>query len=215
MKKIILIGLLIIAVFYIVKQKVYKPYMWQKATNTNEHRLQLGSFIFSKQSGSNGSQSNEDKFLVFKVIEIKGDFVRLSVVRQLSKKNTILESDFSTTSNKYEELKQNINRFVITGIQSNDLYEGDGTSFTLNDYLLRRYPNLMKSRYYYEDISEKEKNKPLPTNAGDLESFFSLVYSKEQIITNGKLILWVINNNLNNTPELFYRLSEDIELIVN
>jgi hypothetical protein len=53
--------------------------MWKKAINSPEHKLQLGSFIFSKQRGSNGSQSIENKYFIFKVIEVNGDYVRLSV----------------------------------------------------------------------------------------------------------------------------------------
>ncbi|MEO8535243.1 MAG: hypothetical protein ABI441_15910 [Flavobacterium sp.] len=216
MKKTILVTIIIsIAVFFIVKQMVYKPYMWKKAINSEEHKLQIGSFIFSKQRGSNGSQSLENQYFVFKVIEINGDYVRLSVIRKLSEKGTISEGDFSTTSNHYKTLKGNITSLIITPIQSEDIYKGEGPRYALNDYLLGKYPDLKMSRYYYEDISEETKNKPLPANALDLDLYFSLVYSKKEIIENGKLTPWIMNNSLNNTPEIADRLSERIEVIIN
>lgn len=202
MKKILLLSLLVIIVLYAFKQFVYNPYKWKKAINTPEHKLQLGSFIFSQQRGSNGSQSMQTYYYVFKVIEINGDYVRLSVIRQLSEKNNLKSSDFSTTKQAYNDLKNSIQKITITSILPEDLYKED-SSFTLNNYLLTKYPSLKQSRYYYEDV------KP-PT---DSQEFFSLVYSKEEIINKGKLIPWVLNNSV--TPELAERLSQNIDLILN
>ncbi|MCD0464969.1 hypothetical protein [Flavobacterium sp. ENC] len=216
MNKTILVVVIISAVvFFMVRQMVYKPYMWKKAIQSEAHKLQLGSFIFSKQRGSNGSQSFENKYFVFKVIEINGDYVRLSVIRKLSEKGTFSQGDFSTTSADYKTLKGNITNLLITPIQQEDLYKGDGPRFEMNDYLLQQYPDLKKSRYYYEDIPEETKNKPLPTNAMELNMYFSLVYSKKEIIENQKLSPWIMNNSLKNEPEIADRLSEKIDLIVN
>ena len=113
MKKILLISVIVLIAFYVLKEKVYKPFMWKKALNTKEHQLQLGSFIFSKETGINGSQSYQKYYFVFKVIEINGDYVRLSVIRQLSEKDNLRESDFSTTSEQYKSLKQNIKSLTI------------------------------------------------------------------------------------------------------
>nr|WP_294786776.1 hypothetical protein [uncultured Flavobacterium sp.] len=202
MKKILLLSLIVVIVLYAFKQLVYNPYKWKKAINTPEHKLQLGSFIFSQQRGSNGSQSMQTYYYVFKVIEINGDYVRLSVIRQLSEKNNLKSSDFSTTKQAYNDLKNSIQKITITPILPEDLYKED-TSFTLNNYLLTKYPSLKQSRYYYEDVKL----------ATDSQEYFSLVYSKEKIINKGKLIPWVLNNSV--TPELAERLSQNIDLILN
>jgi len=214
MKKILLISVFVVIAFYVLKEKVYKPYMWKKSLNTKEHQLQLGSFIFSKETGINGSQSYQKYYFVFKVIEINGDYVRLSVIRQLSEKDNLKESDFSTTSDQYKSLKQNIKSLTITPILFDDLYKGDGPRFTLNEYLLNKYPVLKKSRYYYEDIPEDSKNKSMPENPNDLEMYFSMVYSKKEIIENGKLVPWTMTNSFNGKP-LLSNYSKNIDLIIN
>lgn len=188
--------------------------MWKKAIQTKEHQLQLGSFIFSKETGINGSQSYQKYYFVFKVIEIDGDYVRLSVIRQLSEKDNLKESDFSITSDQYKSLKQNIKSLTITPILSEDLYKGDGDSFTLNDYLLNKYPVLKQSRYYYEDIPQESKNKGIPKKPDDYEMYFSMVYSKKEIIEKGQLIPWTMTNSFNNKP-LLSNYSKDIDLIIN
>ncbi|PBJ16057.1 hypothetical protein [Flavobacterium sp. ACN6] len=201
MKKVLFAGLLIIIILYAFRQLVYNPYKWKKAINTPEHKLQLGSFIFSKQRGSNGSQSMQTNYFIFKVIEINGDYVRLSVIRQLSEKDKI-RSGFSTKKEAYKDLKESIQKVTITPILPEDLYKGS-SSFTINDYLLDKYPSLQKSRYYSEDVK----------SSTDPREYFSLVYSKEKIIAKGKLVPWIISNS--DKPELAERLSENIELIVN
>jgi len=202
MKKILLVSLLIIIILYAFKQLVYNPYKWKKAINTPEHKLQLGSFIFSRERGSNGSQSMQTNYFIFKVIEINGDFVRLSVIRQLSEKDHIKQSNFSTTKQAYSDLKNNIQKITITPILSPDLYK-EGASYTLNDYLLGKYPSLKKSRYYYEDV-KAAPNSP---------EYFSLVYSKQEIINKGKLVPWLLRNS--DKPELVSNLSKNIDLILN
>ncbi|KFF04174.1 hypothetical protein [Flavobacterium reichenbachii] len=214
-KSILAILIITIAAFFILRQMVYKPFMWKKAISSEEHKLQLGSFIFSRQRGSNGSQSFKTNYFVFKVIEINGDFVRLSVIRRLSEKNKISEGNFSTTSAHYKEFKKTVQNLLVTPIIKEDLYKGEGPSFALNDYLIEKYPDLKKSRYYYEDIEKEQKNQPLPAHTLDLNLYFSLVYSKKEIIEKGKLTPWIMNNSLKNTPELADRLSENIDLILN
>ena len=213
MKKIILISLLIIAVFYVLKQFVYKPYAWKKAINSPEHKLQVGSFIFSKKRGSNGSQSMQNYYFAFKVIEINGDLVRLSVIRKLSDKNNLLQSDFSTTKEAYKNLKQNIQDLTITGILTEDLYKIDGATYTINGYLISKYPDLKTSRYYYQDIPVNKKNTPVPSNPDDLIMYYDLVYSKEEIIKNGRLAPYIMTNRTKG--EIDTGLSQDIDLIVN
>lgn len=202
MKKILIAGLLLIIAFYLVKQFVYNPYKWKKDIKTPEHKLQLGSFIFSKQRGSNGSQSMQNYYFVFKVTAISNDYVRLSVIRRLSQKDKLTSSDFSTSKEDYKTLKQTIKKITITAITSEDLYK-EGATFTINDYLLQKYPALKDSRYYYEVT-----NIPL-----DSQQYFDMIYSKKEILNNGKLVRYVLNNST--TPELAKRLSEDIDLIIN
>lgn len=214
MKKILIISLLALISIYSFKKMIYNPYIWKQTINSPEHKLQIGSFIFNKTTGVNGgSQSIRTDYYIFKVIEINGDHVRLSVVRQLSKNNTILQSDFSTTKENFEYLKKHINKITITGILTKDLFVGNYEPYTVNDYLLKKYPSLEKSRYYFEDIPEEMKNLPLPTDNNKLQDYFSTIYSKKEIIENGKLALWVLNNS--NNPELAKRSAEDIDLIQN
>ncbi|QYG07720.1 hypothetical protein [Janthinobacterium sp. PAMC25594] len=214
MKKILIISLLALVSIYAFKQMIYNPHIWKQTINSPEHKLQIGSFIFNKRTGVNGgSQSIQTDYYIFKVIEINGDHVRLSVIRQLSENNTISQSDFSTTKENFEYLKKHINEITITGILTKDLFAGDYELYTVNDYLLKKYPALKKSRYYFEDIPEDMKNLPLPTDNNKLQDYFSGIYSKKEIIENGKLVLWVLNNS--NNPELARNSSENIDLIQN
>jgi hypothetical protein len=130
----------------------------------------------------------------------------------LSQKDKLLQSDFSTTKEAYKDLKQNIGNTKITGILKEDLYKA-GPSYTLNNFLLEKYPSLLQSRYYFEEIPENKKNLPIPVDYNELQEYFSLVYSKDEIINKGKLVPWVLNNNT--TPELAERLSQNIDLILN
>ena len=214
MKKILIISLLALISIYVFKQIIYNPYIWKQTINSPEHKLQIGSFIFNKRTGVNGgSQSIQTDHFIFKVIEINGDHIRLSVVRQLSKNNTISQSDFSTTKEHFEYLKKHINEITVTGILTRDLFVGSYEPYTMNDYLLKKYPSLEKSRYYFEDIPEDMKNLPLPTDHIKLLDYFSSIYSKKEIIENGNLVLWVLNNSGN--PELAKNSAEDIDLIQN
>ncbi|WP_426089888.1 hypothetical protein [Janthinobacterium sp. PSPC1-1] len=214
MKKILIISLLALVSIYAFKQMIYNPHIWKQTINSPEHKLQIGSFIFNKRTGVNGgSQSIQTDYYICKVIEINGDHVRLSVVRQLSKNNTISQSDFSTTKENFKYLKKHINKITVTGILTKDLFVGNYEPYTMNDYLLKKYPSLEKSRYYFEDIAEDMKNLPLPTDNNKLQDYFSAIYSKKEIIENGKLVLWVLNNS--NNPELAKNSSENIDLIQN
>lgn len=212
MKKILALGLLALVALYVFKQMVYVPYMWKKAIASPDHRLQLGSYIFTNSLQPNGSQSLERSYMIFKVVAIEGDHVRLSVVRQLSPQTGPL-SGFSTTGSEYEMLKHSIHDLAITKIALVDLH-GEGPSYTLNDRLLAKYPSLKTSRYYFEDDTQMRKE--AAANAStvmEAEAYFSLVYSKDEIISNGRLVPWVLNNS--STPKLATGLSKKIDLIVN
>jgi hypothetical protein len=191
---------------------VYQPYIWKKAIASPEHRLQPGSYIFTNSMEHNGSQSRERRDVIFKVMEIEGDHVRLAVVRRLSPQTGPL-SGFSTTADEYASLKHTIHDLAITSIESADLY-GKAASHTMNDQLLAKYPALKTSRYYVEDDTGRRRE--AASNAAtvaDVEAYLSLVYSKEQIIANASLVPWILNNST--TPELSPGLSKKIELIVN
>jgi hypothetical protein len=218
-KKIItLVSLIALtAIFFIIKNQVDKI-IWQKKLTTAEHQLKLGSFIFSQPRPLPGKQTVEKVYLVFKVVHIDNDFVKLSVIRQLSIKDNLKDSDFSMTAAQYEDLKKTVIDTTITPIQVEDLHDGDGQSYVLNAHLLKKYPALKNSLFYYEDIADALKNKPAPIEAMQLNDYISLVYSREQIIKNGKLYPYSMNNyQINQRPELYPNphIAEDIELIIN
>lgn len=216
MKKAIIIAIITFVIFYILKEKTYRPYLWKRALNTQEHQLKEGSFIFSKQRGSNGSQSLENKYFVFKVTEITGDYVRLSVIRRLSKKDARVASDFSITSEQYQSLKENVQDLLITPILVEDLYKGDGPTFTLNGYLLEKYPALKTSPYYYEVVPYKLQNTIDNENLKNSDSYLDLVYSKKEILERAKLTPYRIKyNGKNNVPAAIRAYSESISLIKN
>ncbi len=181
---------------------VFRPYVWKKAINTSEHKLQLGSFIFSRQSGSNSSQSFQNYYFIFKVIEINGNYVRLSVIRQLSEKRQIKTIWFFDYKRGLLLFKRYYSENYGYSLSSWGFIQRK-YFFTLNTYLISKYPSLKQSRYYYEDVQ-------LSPNSRE---YFSLVYSKKEIINKGKLVPWILNNS--ETPELAERLSNNIDLILN
>lgn len=212
MKKILALGLLALVALYVFKQMVYVPYMWKKAIASPDHRLQLSSYIFTNSIEHNGSQSRERSYMIFKVVEIEGDHVRLAVVRQLSPQ-TGPRSGFSTTGEEYETLKRGIHDVTVTKIAQADLY-GKEASHTLNDQLLAKYPSLKTSRYYFEDDTELRREAAASAGTvAEAEGYLRLVYSKDEIIANARLVPWVLNNSP--TPELATGLSKKIDLIVN
>ena len=212
MKKILALSLLVLVALYVFKLMVYQPYMWKKAMDNPEHRLQLGSYIFTTSMEHNGSQSRERAYFVFKVVEIEGDHVRLAVVRQLSPQNGPL-SGFSTRKDEYASLKDGIRDVTVTKIAMADLY-GKEASHTVNDRLLAKYPSLKSSRYYFEDDTELRREAAAnPETVMEAEAYLRLVYSKDEIVSNGRLVPWVLNNSP--TPELAPGLSKKIDLIVN
>lgn len=213
MKKMLLIAVLAAMALYAFKSRVYDPFMWKKAMSSPEHALKPGSTIFANYRASNGSQSTTRKYFIFKVTQIHGDYVRLSVLRQLSEQGKLTESDFSTSEEDYQRLKKTIRSLVVTGIVREDLYRKDSKPYVLNDYLLAKYPALNTSRYYFEDIAVEEKERPAPDDRLQQIEYFSLLYSKKEIMEHGRLVPWVISNGPE--PELFHRMAEDIDVIIN
>lgn len=214
MKKIIIIILIALLAVYVVKRMVVDPYLWKKAIATPEHALKVGSFVFNQRRGHNGSQSMESQYFIFKVTEIQGDYVRMSVIRKLRAGNQIVQGDFSTTKQAYAQAKGNIRQLVITGISRDDLY-GRRTGrdpLQIDEYLLEKYPALKTSRYYFEDVPDNKRNRPVPDDQMGREEYFTLVYSKKEIIEHGRLVGWILNNSP--VPELS-NISEKIDLILN
>lgn len=214
MKKTLIIIVIALIAAYVVKRMVVDPYLWKKAIATPEHALKLGSFVFSKRRGHNGSQSMENQYFILKVTEIQGDYVRMAVIRKLKAGDQIVQGDFSTTKRAYEEAKGNIKNLVITGISRDDLY-GRRTGhdpLQIDDYLLEKYPALKTSRYYFEDVPENKRNRPVPGDRMEREEYFTLVYSKKEIIEHGRLVGWILNNSPE--PELS-NIVENIDLILN
>ena len=214
MKKTLIIIVIALIAAYVVKRMVVDPYLWKKAIATPEHALKLGSFVFSKRRGHNGSQSMENQYFILKVTEIQGDYVRMAVIRKLKAGDQIVQGDFSTTKRAYEEAKGNIKNLVITGISRDDLY-GRRTGhdpLQIDDYLLEKYPALKTSRYYFEDVPENKRNRPVPGDRMEREEYFTLVYSKKEVIEHGRLVGWILNNSPE--PELS-NIVENIDLILN
>lgn len=205
MKKLLFISILLVLAIYVFRETVYKPYLWKEAMETPEHKLKLGSFVFSKQRDENGNSGTAKKYFVFKVTEINGDYVRFSIVRKLSEKGTNKSSDFSMPRETYRSFKRNIKKVTVTGILREDLNKEGG--HTANDYLLEKYPSLKKSLYYYEEIPKTEENINEP------KEYFNLVYSKEKIIEKRKLIPYIVSDN--NIPELARHLSQRVCVILN
>ena len=138
----------------------------------------------------------------------------MAVIRKLKAGDQIVQGDFSTTKQAYEEAKGNIKNLVITGISRDDLY-GRRTGhdpLQIDDYLLEKYPALKTSRYYFEDVPENKRNRPVPGDRMEREEYFTLVYSKKEIIEHGKLVGWILNNSPE--PELS-NIVENIDLILN
>ena len=214
MKKILIIVVVALVAAYVVKRMVVDPYLWKKAIATPEHALKLGSFVFNQRRGHNGSQSMENQYFILKVTEIQGDYVRMAVIRKLKAGDQIVQGDFSTTKQAYEEAKGNIKNLVITGISRDDLY-GRRTGhdpLQIDDYLLEKYPALKTSRYYFEDVPDTKRNRPVPGDRMEREEYFTLVYSKKEIIEHGRLVGWILNNSPE--PELS-NIVENIDLILN
>ncbi len=191
---------------------VYKPFIWQKAMESKEHKLQVGSYIFTNEIGSNGNQSFERQYFIFKVMSIHDDYVRLSVVRKLYSSKKRIDGYFSIDKNGYESAKQSIQSSIVTPILSSYIYYND---YILTDSLKIKYPNLSKSRLFVEDVSQNIKPTKESPIYGYKDAYFSLVYSKKEIIDDAKLVPYIYGNSINEDVELIHDYSEKIELIVN
>ncbi|MGU3375020.1 hypothetical protein [Chryseobacterium sp. M5A1_1a] len=219
-KRLILIGLLALFGLFFFMKKQYHQFLWSRAVNTPEHKLQVGSFIFSKKMlPDGGSQWYKMNYYIFKVVRIKGDFVRVAAVDQLYTSNNELSADSGLSQpEEYENLKKNMAHITVTGILTEDLYMRGG-EYILTEDLKEKYPGLHKSRYYYEEMSGKQKNMPIPKHKiNDIENWLGITYSLEHIVKNGELVPYTLTDDFDNysiIPHLAPNYSIDIEIINN
>ncbi|MBB6502015.1 hypothetical protein [Pedobacter cryoconitis] len=216
---VIISVIFLLAVFFFLKGK-YDQYQWSKAIVTPEHRLQPGSFIFYQTSGmvtDGGSQSWQYKhdYDIKIVVRIDKDYVILAGVEQFSIENELAEDKFTSEAERYEKMKSRITGKIVTRISADDLYKQGGDGYTLTKYLKEKYPDLLKSGYYYKDDLPELKNKALPSDIGGILSYVPWVYSAEGIRQEGKLVPYSMTNVFDGVPRLVTSESKNIELIIN
>ncbi|WP_309608989.1 hypothetical protein [Flavobacterium sp.] len=103
-KQIFKIGILILTIFILYKL-VYKPFTRQKLMTTKEHKLQVGSYIFSVNEISNGDTfTRSNYYFVHIVTEIKGDYVRLAAVQKFVNPEDQINSLPSKNDDFYKNL---------------------------------------------------------------------------------------------------------------
>lgn len=210
MKKKILVSILIIATIFVLYKLVYKPFIWQKLMTTKEHKLQVGSYIFSTNSISDTDTYTSILYhFVHIVTEIKGDYVRLAAVQKFTNPEDQINSLPSKNDNYYNNLKSTIDTIKFTAV------DVDENVINVNkpNNILKYYPIVKKQPFYY---TVGYANKPIPLDArgNPTSDYFDAVYSKKEIIKNAKLVRYDLTNQFNGIPVL-YDLGEKIELIVN
>ena len=214
---LVLLGLMAFCFFY---KCTYKPYSMRKNIKIEAQKLRLGSYIFSTSMGYNGSQSRERKYYIFKVTQIKDDYVRLAVVRKFYGSQKMFDvrispfdGYFSATKEVYEDAKKTIENAIVTLVESHDI--NNSNNLILTDSLRLKYPALLKSRLYVEDISKNIKPTTESPIYGDKMLFFSLVYSKNEIMSNAQLVPYLDNARNDDKIRLEYGYSKDIDKIIN
>ncbi|MCT2562119.1 hypothetical protein [Chryseobacterium herbae] len=219
-KTVILTSLLVLIGLFFVLKKQYNQYVWRKTIVTPEHKLKVGSIIFSKELRvDGGSQWYKMNYSLFKVIRIKGDFVRIAPIDKLYTSRDLSADNDLPPAAEYEYMKNNIGRTIVTGILREDLYANGAPPFILTADLKKKYPSLFKSRYYYEELSEKDKNTSIPKNKiTDIENWLGLTYSVKQIVEHGVLVPYTLTDNFENyslLPYLADGYDIKIDLIIN
>lgn len=220
MKKNMIIAICILITFVAGYSCIYKPYVSKKEVKNAAQNLQVGSYIFSTSMGYNGNQSLQSHYFVFKVTQIVDDYVRLAVVRKFygSQKMfdvrlSALDGYFSASKAIYEDAKKTIANDVVTAVKTK--YIRDYNELILTDSLRLKYPGLLKSRLFVEDVSNLIKPTKESPIYGDKMFFFSLVYSKKEIMNNAKLVPYYYNYSNDNKISLEYGSSENIDKIIN
>lgn len=220
MKRNIIIVLFGLIVLYSLYRCVYKPNSLRKEVKISAEKLRVGSYIFVTQIKHNGSQSFEKGYAIFKVTQIMDDFVRLAVVRKFFASQKafdvrIFESDgyFSATKGIYKDAKQTIINNIVTAVKSEDI--GHYNHLVLTDSLRSKYPTLVKSRLFVEDVSNDIKPTKESPIYGDKTIFFNLVYSKKEMINKGQLVTYIYRNSFAVDVELKQAYSNNIDKIIN
>ena len=198
MKKQILILCSVITIIFILYKLVYKPFAWQYAIQTKEHKLQVGSFIFSYNKISNTDTfTSNNHYFVRIVTDIDDDYVRLTTIKKLYLPNQKMQSLPSNNDNYYDNLKSTITNKRITEVNID--YGLINEFFTKEYFLLKHYPMLHEFPFYYE-IGFANKSKPITENGTVDFQYFENVYSKKEIIENAKLVRYTLTNQTNNLP---------------
>ncbi len=220
MKKNMIIAICILLFFVVACNFIYTYSVTKKELKLSAKQLQLGSYIFSTSMGYNGNQSWQKNYFVFKVTQIQDDYVRLAVVRKFYGSQKMFDvrispSDgyFSANKEIYEDAKNTIENAIVTLVESHDIYNSN--DLILTDSLRLKYPSLKKSRLYVEDVSKNIKPTKESPIYGDISFFFSLVYSKNEIMNNAQLVPYLDNARNDDKIRLEYGYSEDIDKIIN
>ncbi len=207
--KIFKISLLILTILALYKL-VYKPFLWQKKMQSKEHKLQVGSYIFSVNEISNGDTfTRSNHYFVHIVTEIKGDYVRLAAVQKFINPDDQINSLPSKNDNYYNNLKSTIDTIKFTVI---DLDE-NVINVNKPDNILKYYPIVKKQPFYYT-VGYANKPVPLDARGNPISEYFDAVYSKKELLKNGSLVMYDMTNQFDGIPVL-YDLGEKIELIIN
>lgn len=210
MKKKVLVSILLVTIIFVLYKLVYKPFIWQKTINSKEHKLQVGSYIFSKNLISNTDAFTRSKYYFVKIVtEIKGDYVRLANIQKLHLLNDVQHSLPSKNDNYYNNLKSTIDtiKFTVINLDENVI------NVNKPDNLLKYYP-ILKTQPFYYTVGYANKIIPLDARGNPVSDYFDAVYSKKEIIENAKLVRYTLTNQFNGIPVL-YDLDEKIEIIVN
>ena len=131
MKTKIIVFCVAILTFIALCKLVYKPFVWRNTMNSGAHKLRLGGYIFTEGTKHNGSQSFEKSYTIFKVMDIKDDYVRLAVVRKFYTSKNAHDGYFSADKYTYENAKDSMNNEIVTPVLSADI--PDWNDLILND----------------------------------------------------------------------------------
>ncbi|WP_316804474.1 hypothetical protein [Pedobacter nototheniae] len=210
MKSKIIIILIAIACVSVPATIYIGRYLWSRAVVSPEHRLQVGSFIFSKQKREKISYPfNYTDYAIFKVLKIDGDLVIVAGVNVegLAKKED--GDSFVDEAGIYKKFKENIASALVTGVLPEDF------SDLSRKALLSKYPGLSKSNYWYEELREYERGGVRPTDRSELSLYVGGAYSAKAIIEERRLRSYSDILTDDGKPDLSPFEGDKIDLIIN
>jgi hypothetical protein len=210
MKSKIIIILIVLACVSIPATLYIRQYLWSRAMVSPEHRLQVGSFIFSKQERQKISYpSHYTQYSVYKVLRIDGDLVKVAGVNMESLTNQEDEDSYVDEAEIYKKFKENIASALVTGVlpeDFNDLSRKD---------LFSKYPGLSKSNYWYEELYKYERSKTPPTDRKELSLYVGGAFSAKAIIEQRRLCAYSDILTDDGKPDLYVFEGDKIDLIIN